>query len=72
MVLNNRTNVFDCCYRCPDRSASCHGKCEKYAAAKRAYEENGVEIIRGMQRRTEYGSYVFDKRKKYDRRKKKK
>lgn len=72
MVLNNRTNIFHCCYRCPDRSAYCHGKCEKYAEEKRSYAENGAEIIRWMQRKSKYCDYVFDKMKKHEKRKKKK
>ena len=30
---------ISCCYRCPDRAEGCHGRCERYQAARAVIDE---------------------------------
>lgn len=41
--MKTRTSI-SCCHECPDRVVGCHGKCEKYHAAKAKADEEKDRI----------------------------
>lgn len=55
-----RDPVISPCKGCPDRSAECHGKCEKYAAWNDRHVEWNKE--HWDRKHPEFYDYVVDKR----------
>ncbi len=46
MVFNSERYRITCCKDCPDRYPGCHGKCEKYIAARAEYDAQKAEAAK--------------------------
>lgn len=44
--FNRQRYTINCCKDCPDRYPGCHGKCEKYIAARAEYDRQKAEAMK--------------------------
>lgn len=54
------------CKDCEERSATCHGSCERYLAARQGHIEESREIARQKKSDKLYRDYVIDTKSKID------
>lgn len=56
-----RKNQFtSCCYKCTERTITCHSTCEKYAEAKKKHHELTTKMINERIA----GAYEYSRRRK--------
>lgn len=58
--------MISTCKDCEERSATCHGSCERYLAARQGHIEEGREIARQKKYDKIYRDYVIDTKSKID------
>ena len=58
--------MISTCKDCEERSATCHGSCERYLAARQGHIEESREISRQKISDKLYRDYVIDSRAKID------
>lgn len=58
--------MISTCKDCEERSATCHGSCERYLTARQGHIEENREIWKQKKEDKEYRNYIVDSRAKID------
>lgn len=54
-----------CCYKCPKRTATCHGTCETYAKERKENAENLENEIAKIKARDAIHTPTYERRKRH-------